>query len=399
LPTVDQIGVDAGIDAATGALIGDNTTTQNQPEVIRPSAPATGPPAPAPAPAPAAANVTAADANTITKTVMEGDLVSFPNLKATDPDGDKITYTFAKPLDSTGKWQTKVGDAGQYPITIGASDGKSSTEQKVLIIVKSANRPPIIKGPDSVTGAEGGNIVLGQEISDPDGDQITVTYSGWMNASSKNTASGDAGDHTVTITASDGKATTTKTVKVTITKTDRAPVIADLTPITVKEGDKVTVIPQATDPDGDKISFAYGQPLDDRGVWQTKAGDAGTYNVNVTVSDGQLTDSTVQKITVTKLNKPPVIANFSDMTVAEGDTVTLNPMVTDPDGDKVTLVYSGWMTGPTKQVDYDQAEVDNGKHQVTLTATDTAGNTLSTTITITVKDANRPPIFDPNAFS
>ena len=33
------------------------------------------------------------------KEVKEGELVSFPNLKAVDPDGDPITYTFTAPLN------------------------------------------------------------------------------------------------------------------------------------------------------------------------------------------------------------------------------------------------------------------------------------------------------------
>src|SRR3989344_6604417 len=46
------------------------------------------------------------DEDTPVKEYTEGDLVGFPNLKATDPDGDKITYTFTEPLDGEGKWQT-----------------------------------------------------------------------------------------------------------------------------------------------------------------------------------------------------------------------------------------------------------------------------------------------------
>ena len=46
-----------------------------------------------------------------TKSVIEGALVAFPNLKAVDPDGDKITYSFSAPLDAQGRWRTK-GSSG-----------------------------------------------------------------------------------------------------------------------------------------------------------------------------------------------------------------------------------------------------------------------------------------------
>src|SRR3989344_5666861 len=46
--------------------------------------------------------------------VTEGQLISFPNLKAVDPDGDTILYTFSAPLNTSGQWLTKEGDAGEY---------------------------------------------------------------------------------------------------------------------------------------------------------------------------------------------------------------------------------------------------------------------------------------------
>jgi len=65
-----------------------------------------------------------------TKTVRAGELISFPNLQATDPDGDPITYIFSNPLDEAGTWQTKEGDEGTYKVSITASDGESTTTQE-----------------------------------------------------------------------------------------------------------------------------------------------------------------------------------------------------------------------------------------------------------------------------
>ena len=79
------------------------------------------------------------------KEVVEGDLVNFPNLKATDPDGDPITYTFTAPFDEHGKWQTKAGDAGDHLVSITATDGTNTVSQQVLIVVRAKNRAPEIK--------------------------------------------------------------------------------------------------------------------------------------------------------------------------------------------------------------------------------------------------------------
>ena len=97
------------------------------------------------------------------------------------------------------------------------------------------------------------------------------------------------------------------------------------------------------------------------------------------------TEKTV-RITVNSINKAPVIENFDDLTVDEGQTITLTPDVTDPEGENVTLEYSGWMTSNSKETGFDDA----GTYEVTLTVSD--GEITSTeTITITVNDVNRPP--------
>jgi len=119
--------------------------------------------------------------------VTEGEKVSFPNLKATDPDGDKLTYAFSEPLDEDGEWETKEGDAGEYTATITVSDGKGSASQNVLIIIKPANQPPVIAHIDDITVDEGKTVSFKPVVTDPDGDEITIAYSGWMDKSSYTT--------------------------------------------------------------------------------------------------------------------------------------------------------------------------------------------------------------------
>jgi len=391
---LDDIDINAGLDEVD-AMIKEDTAveppkgTQNA---------TTKPAVPAPTTAPKPVETTtapAAPADALRKEVVEGQLVSFPKLSATDPDGDKITYTFSKPLDEKGTWQTKAGDAGEHLVTITASDGKTTATQKVLIVVKSANRAPVFGTMAAVSVKEGESVTISPAVSDPDGDKVSFGFSGWMNASTKKTTFNDAGDHVVTITATDGKLSATKDVTVKVANVNRAPVVSPIKAISVLEGEKVVVQPTATDPDGDKVSVTFGAPLDSRGVWETKVGDAGTRDVSVSVSDGTLSDSTKVSITVNKVNRAPVISGLNDLTVDEGKTVTLKPTVTDADNDKVSVTYSGWMTSSTKTTGYSDA----GVHDVTVSATDTASNTVKKTIKVTVKDQNRPPTFDPGSFN
>ncbi|MEM4268390.1 MAG: hypothetical protein QXK37_06200 [Candidatus Woesearchaeota archaeon] len=317
------------------------------------------------------------------KVFVEGDLVSL-SVKATDADEDRITIRYSKPLNSKGEWQTKVGDAGKYLVTITASDGKAETTKQVLIIVEPQNHPPVMEKINEVVVSEGDTINFLPVVNDIDKDQITITYSGWMNGPTKTTKFGEAGNYKVTITASDGKAQVSQTVDVKVIKGNRAPVIDDIEPINVTEGETVIIVPNALDPDGDKIKFIYSEPLDSKGRWVTKEGDAGTYLATVTVTDGKLNASTTVSILVNSLNNPPKIVQ-DDVVVNVGDVVKLSPKVIDKDGDDVTVTYSGWMESSTKATTADDA----GVHIVTITATDgKATSTLNIRVTV-----NTPPEF------
>lgn len=159
------------------------------------------------------------------KVVKEGELVSFPNLKATDPDGDVIKYTFTNPLNEKGEWQTKAGDAGEYKVKISASDGKNTVVQEVVIKVLSTNKPPVIKlEKKELFVKEGETVVLKFEASDPENSNVSVSISGWMSQQSYTTTYSDAGTHKVKISASDGKQTVTEEVTVIVSDVNRPPV-------------------------------------------------------------------------------------------------------------------------------------------------------------------------------
>jgi len=332
------------------------------------------------------------------KRVKEGEMVSFPNLKALDPDGDPITYTFTTPLGEQGEWQTSVGDEGEYVVTITASDGKNEVAQQVRIIVETLNNAPIItlSTPKEITVEEGKTVTIDAQATDADNDPVTLTFSGWMETSTKETNFGDEGQHSVLVTASDGKTETTEEITVIVTNVNRAPTLNDIAEITLKEGETVELSVVAEDPDGDDVTITYGVPLGAQdGVWETKQGDAGTYEVEVTVSDGTLEDAKTVKIIVQSLNNPPVISlALPTINVEEGETVQIDAEITDPESDELTITYSGWMTSTSYLTDYDDA----GTHVVTITVTDGI-NTVTEDVTVNVLDKNRPPTFDPGAFS
>ena len=106
---------------------------------------------------------------------------------------------------------------------------------------------------------------------------------------------------------------------------------------------------------------------------------AGNHNITVIVSDGEFSDSHEWNITVNNVNRKPVITNFNDITAYEGDTITLNPSISDADGESLTVTYSGWMDSNSKQTGYD----DSGAHSVIVTAFDGIDNSTKE-ITVTI---------------
>lgn len=154
--------------------------------------------------------------------VTEGETVAL-KLRGTDPDGDKITYTYSAPLDAEGAWDTEVGDAGTYEIDITASDGKSEVTKTIRIEVLKANEPPVIEEIEDIVVEEGEKVEISPVISDPDGDKVTYTISGWMSSLEKTTGYDDAGTYTVTITATDGEFKVSKDVTVVVQDVNRAP--------------------------------------------------------------------------------------------------------------------------------------------------------------------------------
>jgi len=339
---------------------------------------------------------TAAKESVLEKVYTEGELVKLVP-KATDRDNDQVTFKFSSPLNNNGEWQTKEGDEGTYYVTITATDGKSEVAKEVKLVIKAKNKAPVIDINDKLIVKEGDTVVLSPKVTDPEGKDVVVEYSGWMTTSSKLTGYEDSGDYKVTIKANDGELTSTKDVAVTVQNLNRAPSLNNVPDVEVYEGQLVTVSAKAIDADKedkDALTYAYtGAPLSADGKWQTKVGDAGTYKVKLSANDGKDSDEKSFNIIVKLKNKAPSIKPMADMTGANSitvgkdqtKTIILEPVVSDEDGDKVTITYDGWMITKTKTV----TQNDAGLHTVTISASDGKEEK-----SISVKiEVNRPPEF------
>ncbi|MCP4261686.1 MAG: hypothetical protein GY774_29915, partial [Planctomycetes bacterium] len=172
------------------------------------------------------------------------------------------------------------------------------------------------------------------------------------------------------------------------------PVLSPVGNKSVNEGHALSFTISATDPDGDTLSYTTnnlpsGASFNENTrtfAWTPTYNQTGTYsNITFQVSDGKGIDSESITITVGNINRPPVLDTIANITVSEGATITLNPTATDPDGDTLTYMYTGWMTSSN----YTTNDNDSGTHTVTVTVSDGI-LTDSQVVTVTVSNTNLP---------
>ena len=137
---------------------------------------------------------------------------------------------------------------------------------------------------------------------------------------------------------------------------NRAPVLSTIGNQSVAEGQRLSFTVSATDPDNDSLSYsATSLPTGATFTastrtfsWTPGFTQSGSYQVTFKASDpGGLADTETISITVTNVNRPPVLNPIGSKTVAEGQPLTLTISATDPDGDTLSYTASPLPTGAT----------------------------------------------------
>ncbi|MCP4255409.1 MAG: DUF5011 domain-containing protein [Candidatus Scalindua sp.] len=137
-----------------------------------------------------------------------------------DNDGMSDTWEIANGLDPL--------DDGSVDINNGADgniDGDGFTNMQEFITGTIGNVAPVLNAIADITTNEGATITISPTATDPNGDTLTYTYTGWMTSNSYTTDYSDAGAQVVTVTVSDGNLTDSQDVTITVLNTNRPPVL------------------------------------------------------------------------------------------------------------------------------------------------------------------------------
>lgn len=346
---------------------------------------------------------------------------------ASDPDNDPLSFTGSNLpvgafVDSTSGvliYTPGTGSQATYPnVTLTASDHKGGTDSASFSIIVP-NRAPGIFTPSNQTAAEGALLSFTASGSDPDGDALTWSAANfWPAGASIAPATGvftwtpafnQAGSYTgLSLKATDpfGGSMSTS-FDVTVTNTNRAPIVDPIIDQYTIAGQLLTVTPSGHDPDGDALTWSGNHlpsgatvaPSSGVLSWTPGAGQVGTYpGVELVASDGVLGGLASFAITVgTAPNTPPDIAPVADQVVAENALLSVTGSASDADNDPLswsaTNLPSGAAFAPalatlTWTPAFDQAGSYAG---VTFMVNDGRGGTASTAFAITVTNVNRAP--------
>jgi hypothetical protein len=357
------------------------------------------------------------------KTVNENVNLSF-TVSGADADGDALTYSATglpsgATLNITSgvfSWSPSYSQSGSYSVVFTVSDGNSATDSETIAItVADMNRAPVLSAIGNKSAVE--NTALTFTISATDADNDTLAYSaaGLPSGASLNSSTGafswtpsysQSGSYAVTFAVSDGVVSDSEAITITVSNVNRAPVLAAIGNKSVAENAALTFTVTASDPDSDPVTLSAsnlpsGASFNtSTGVfsWTPNYSQSETYSgVRFTASDGTLTDFEDITITVSNLNRAPVLSAIGNKTVNENVNLSFTVSGADADGDVVTYSATGMPIGASFNTasgafSWTPSYSQSGSYSVVFTVSDENSATDSETIAITVADMNRAPV-------
>ena len=369
------------------------------------------------------------------------------NLALSGPDSDFFRFdketgqlTFAAPPDFEG-------GGGQYEVTVDANDGELHGMLEVTVNVADVEEPGTLTlfGRQPVVGQP-----LTATLTEPDGVIGAMTWT-WQRSTSASgggteiatatsrsyTPVTDDVNHYLTATATyeDGYGlgemlqAVTEFTTAAANSMNAAPVLPASVDIELPEnarpGSNVGSPVQATDTDGDPISYSLSGDSEfviDQGTGQIKVApdavfdfDAGrrNYSVTVTADDGFGASDTVGvTITITNVDEPPVAADDAPLGFDEDTAATIDVLAndSDPEDAKSALTVSV-VRGPARgmvvvndAVDPDEPTITytpqanyNGADSFSYRVSDPGGLTSNVaTVVLTIYPLNDAPEFPPS---
>ncbi|MCJ8315321.1 MAG: PKD domain-containing protein, partial [Pseudomonadales bacterium] len=213
----------------------------------------------------------------------------------------------------------------------------------------------------------------GTNETDPNTNTVSNTVTNTQTNTNQNT----------TTQTGTGSLTHTQTNTNTQTDLNLAPIAA----FTFTENDDGSIIITNNSTDPENAALTYEWYVDDtlvsQGITFTREFSDGDYSIKLTVSDGELSDSKIQQITVQNNNEPVIAISTTELSAGKYQLISNS---TDPDGDALT--YS-WKINSVfvSSLQSFTHELEPGDYDVKLTVSDGIVNVTGSTIITVVENA------------
>ena len=355
-----------------------------------------------------------ADEDDETFTVSLGALP--PEVVAGDPTSVEVTIRdIPAPLPpevSLSVSPNPVDEGQSVAVTAELSDALPNSVTIPLVLTAGSAEADDFGSLASITVAGGQTTGAGTIPTVDDADESDETFTVSLGALPPEVVAGDPSSVEVTIRDDDfpppPPANNPPTVRATCQ------------PCTVPRGGEVRLSADASDPDGDPISYQWGAAqgtftgaTDGQGARWIAPGSVGSVVIRVEVADGR-GGTAAAEVAVEVVNRPPVFGSALRFEIAEnrdgrGTPLTLGRVVaTDPDGDDLEFgLVSGSdrfvIDAATGAVSYigagEDFEAEPNRYVLTVTAADALGGEARADAEVHVVDVNERPLAADDALS
>ncbi|MBS3132484.1 hypothetical protein J4212_08685 [Candidatus Woesearchaeota archaeon] len=346
----------------------------------------------------------------------ETDLVKLKP-EASDPDMEKLEYSFTLPLNENGEWQTTYGDAGEYAVKVTVSDGNLESSQDINLIVNRKEEPPVIESfvpeENEFQADEGQDIEFEISAKDLNNDALSYSWNidgeeaGEGPAMEFSTDYNSAGLHEVEAVVSDGRQADRIAWKVDVADVGLDSVLNSISDVEIMETETAEL--ELPDFGSYGLKVSVSEPIGDDNSWETTYNDAGEYEATVSAEGKGFSGSKTVKVLVKNNDRAPEFEGLKDATIYEGQLLEIPLKATDPDGDAIIYSVQDMPSGAAFegsafrwQPDYDFVTKDNfldyvtdsfrilGKQVKIKFIAQGSEKQSEKTVSITIRDKNRP---------
>jgi hypothetical protein len=321
-------------------------------------------------------------------------------------------------------WNTSTVSNGQHTIRARGFDGTDYSQVQMVNVnvdnyvppPEGPNNPPEINLNSPKSGKVSGTVAVRGNATDSDGNiqkvELQIDSEDWTSVFGTNswtyswdTTSVSNGEHRITVKAADddGDYSQTDSVLVTVENIfEIPPYVQIISPLGGTVSDTVIIMGNASDANGDETLESVQIKIEN--IWQDVQGTVdwsytwdttdfsdGVYAISVRAYDGNFYSEIKELICEVDNPYAPSLVVFSEYPDKVSGTIPLVGTSSDTDGEieriEIKIDEKDWQeisTNPLWSYELDTTLLSNGKHTITIRATDDEGETATEFFTILV---------------